>query len=109
MAFEHGDGSIVLDDAVAVICAAAISHDGLDFQLNEEPEDDGDVVHLGTSKPAKKTTDDVLATFNDEQLLLLHSMVAIALEEKAPTAPDGGTVKHSDNEKGESPMKKKHF
>ena len=109
VAFEHGDGSIVLDDAVAVICAAAISHDGLDFQLNEEPEDDGDVVHSGTSKPAKKTTDDVLATFNDEQLLLLHSMVAIALEEKAPTAPDGGTVKHSDNEKGESPMKKNIF
>lgn len=116
VAFEHGDGTVSIDEAEAVICAAAISHDGLEFKIIEEDDEEDDISHAATATKkqpaAKKTAESVLATFDDDQLDLLHGMVAVALEKAEADAAklkDGEPVKHSDNEKGESTMKKNIF
>ena len=112
LAFEHADGNIVTDETEAIICAGALSHDALEVNTEEE-----DLSHSDTgtkSKESEETLADIFETLDDKQQLLLHTMVAVALKnaekEEPPAEPTGGkTVKHSDNNKGESTMKRNIF
>lgn len=123
LAFEHGDGTVSTDETEAIICAGVLSHDALDFESEAEDDDEGsedDLSHAdgkSTSKPAKKTVADVIDTMTEEQKAVMHAMVAYALESSEEgddgendEGPKGGkSVKHSNNEKGESTMKKNIF
>ena len=123
LAFEHGDGTVSTDETEAIICAGVLSHDALDFESEAEDDDEGsedDLSHADgkpASKPAKKTVADVIDTMTEEQKAVMHAMVAYALESSEEgddgendEGPKGGkSVKHSNNEKGESTMKKNIF
>ena len=128
LAFEHGDGTVSTDETEAIICAGVLSHDALDFESEAEDDDEGsedDLSHAdgkSTSKPAKKTVADVIDTMTEEQKAVMHAMVAYALESSeegddeedeenkgGAGAKGGKSVKHSNNEKGESTMKKNIF
>ena len=128
LAFEHGDGTVSTDETEAIICAGVLSHDALDFESEAEDDDEGgeaDLSHADgkpASKPAKKTVADVIDTMTEEQKAVMHAMVAYALESSeegddgeeeenkgSAGAKGGKSVKHSNNEKGESTMKKNIF
>ena len=112
LAFEHADGNIVTDETEAIICAGALSHDALEVNTEEENLSHGDT---GGKKESEETMGDIFDTLDEKQQLLLHTMVAVALKnaekkEEPPAEPTGGkTVKHSDNNKGESTMKRNIF
>jgi HK97 family phage prohead protease len=115
LAFEHGDGSITTDETEAIICVDVLSHDGIDVNEEEEP-----IVHADAGKQTKETVGDVFETFNEKQKSVVYALIAHALEASEEEdddegeednkggagAKDGKAVKHSNNEKGESTMKK---
>ena len=128
LAFEHGDGTVSTDETEAVICSDVLSHDALD--LCDTDEDDGaeDLSHADDKKPVKETVGDVFETLSDKQKTVVYAMIAHALDasdeedgadEEDEEAGKGGAgtkdtkggkpVKHSNNEKGESTMKKNIF
>lgn len=118
LAFEHGDGSITTDETEAIICVDVLSHDGIDVNEEEEP-----IVHADAGKQTKETVGDVFETFNEKQKSVVYALIAHALEASEEEdddegeednkggagAKDGKAVKHSNNEKGESTMKKNIF
>lgn len=109
LAFQHADGSIVEDEAEAIICAYdEIQHSGMD-----EDDDEGDTPSAeenSLSHAAKKTGEDeetladVFNTLDEKQKTVVYAMIAHALE----GTDDGGEAKHS-NLKGDSEMKKNVF
>jgi len=128
LAFEHGDGTVSTDETEAVICSDVLSHDALD--LCDTDEDDGaeDLSHADDKKPVKETVGDVFETLSDKQKTVVYAMIAHALDasdeedgadEEDEEAGKGGAgtkdtkggkpVEHSNNEKGESTMKKNIF
>lgn len=114
LAFEHADGSIATDETEAIICSGALSHDGLDLEEETDGEDKADdISHSDAKKSTEETVGDIVETFNEKQKTVFYAMIAHALEsskeEEDTEKGDGAAVKHSDNEKGESTMKKNIF
>lgn len=120
IAFEHGDGSVVTDDTEAIICAGAMSEDV--SILEEEEEEKEDLAH-SDKEEKEETVGEVFETLNEKQKLLVHALIAQALEASAvehgdvPGEKDGeeddGTpdkkIKHSNEGEGDSNMKKNIF
>ena len=116
LAFEHADGSIATDETEAIICSGALSHDALEINIEEEEDLSHGDTGAKKTKETEETVGDIFDTLNEKQQLLVHTMVALALKdaegkkEEPPTdTKDGKVVKHSDNNKGESTMKKNIF
>jgi len=118
LAFEHGDGSITEDETEAIICAGFFSHDALELAGDNE-EDDEDLSHADEGGDDGETVEDVFKTLSDKQKTVVYAMIAHALDasdgdDKSDDEPDtkdknGKPVKHSNNEKGETTMKKNIF
>lgn len=120
IAFEHGDGSVVTDDTEAIICAGAMSEDV--SILEEEEEEKEDLAHADKEEK-EETVGEVFDTLNEKQKLLVHALIAQALEASAvehgdvPGEKDGeeddGTpdnkIEHSNEGEGDSNMKKNIF
>jgi len=123
LAFEHGDGTVSTDETEAIICSGALSHDALDLDSeNEEDSDEGTISHADNKNPVKETVGDVFDSFSEKQKTVVYAMIAHALassdeedgkdgeDEKDDTDTKGEkSVKHSNNDKGESTMKKNIF
>lgn len=113
LAFEHGDGSIVTDETEAIICSDVLSHDGIDFEEEEEVISHAD---NGKQTKEKETVGDVFDTLDEKQKSVVYAMIAHALEaseekeddDDGAGPKDGTAVKHF-NGKGESTMKKNIF
>lgn len=106
LAFQHADGSVVADEAEAIICAYDdIEHSAV--EPDEDPKkDDASLAHADAKKGEDdRTLADVFETLNEEQKTVVYAMLAHALED---SADDGGETKHS-NIKGDSEMKKNIF
>lgn len=106
LAFQHADGSVVADEAEAIICAYDdIEHSAV--EPDEDPKkDDASLAHAAAKKGEDdRTLADVFETLNEEQKTVVYAMLAHALED---SADDGGETKHS-NIKGDSEMKKNIF
>lgn len=97
LAFQHADGSVVADEAEAIICA----YDDIEHSAVEPDEDPTDAK----KGEDDRTLADVFETLNEEQKTVVYAMLAHALED---SADDGGETKHS-NIKGDSEMKKNIF
>lgn len=102
LAFQHADGSVVADEAEAIICA----YDDIQHDATGSDEDPA-LVHADAKKKGEddRTLADVFETLNEEQKTVVYAMLAHALED---SADDGGETKHS-NIKGDSEMKKNIF
>ena len=81
ISFAHSDGSLVEDETEAII------YTGLSLTHDDEEDKTHEVTEVEHSE---KTVGDVFNTFTDEQKLLVHAMIAKAV--------DGETVEHSDEE-----------
>ena len=123
LAFEHGDGTVSTDETEAIICSGVLSHDALDL------DGEGNLSHADDKKLAKETVGDVFETLSDKQKTMVYAMISHALDaseeeddeeeddeeeeeeddKSGVDAKDGKPVKHSNNEKGESTMKKNIF
>lgn len=106
LAFQHADGSVVADEAEAIICAYDdIEHSAV--EPDEDPKkDDASLAHADAKKGEDdRTLADVFETLNEEQKMVVYAMLAHALED---SADDGGEAKHS-NLKGDNEMKKNIF
>lgn len=97
LAFQHADGSVVADEAEAIICA----YDDIEHSAVEPDEDPTDAK----KGEDDRTLADVFETLNEEQKTVVYAMLAHALEN---SADDGGETKHS-NIKGDNEMKKNIF
>ena len=102
------DGSIMSDETEAIICAGILSHDALDLEGAEEEEEEEDVLEHADDK-SKETVGEVFDTLNEKQKTVVLAMIAHALEASEDEEDTTPPVKHSNNEKGESTMKRKHF
>lgn len=102
LAFQHADGSVVADEAEAIICA----YDDIQHDATGSDEDPA-LAHADAKKKGEddRTLADVFETLNEEQKTVVYAMLAHALED---SADDGGETKHS-NIKGDSEMKKNIF
>lgn len=108
LAFEHADGSIMSDETEAIICAGILSHDALDLEGAEEEEEEEDVLEHADDK-SKETVGEVFDTLNEKQKTVVLAMIAHALEASEDEEDTTPPVKHSNNEKGESTMKRNIF
>ena len=103
LAFQHADGSVVEDEAEAIICAYdEIQH----AAMNEDSTVKDKAPSHTTSKTDEdeETLADVFETLNEKQKTVVYAMIAQALEE----TKEGGETKHS-NIKGDYEMKKNVF
>lgn len=126
LAFEHGDGTVSTDETEAIICAGVLSHDAL--TIEEDGGEEDVVEHADADKETtKETVGEIFDTLSEKQKTVVYAMVAHALETSEETsvehgeisedaeaeddkgATGGKPVKHSNNEKGESTMKKNIF
>ena len=132
LAFQHADGSIVADDAEAIICVYDdIYHSDTKENKNEPPVDDKVLSRKdkkGESRKDKKGDDededededeaiddeetlaDIFDTLNEKQKNVVYAMLARALEnvDDDETEDADGEVKQS-KIKGDSDMKKNLF
>ena len=100
LAFEHADGSVVQDDAEAIISIGALVHDAIEMPDEEEidPKDD----ELKHAAKDQKTVAEVFETLDEDQQLVVYTLIAQALEANEKD------VKHS-NIEGDDEMKKNIF
>ena len=105
LAFQHADGSIVEDEAEAIICAYDdIQHSDLD-EDDTPPVEDNSLSHaVKKTDEDEETLADVFNTLDEKQKTLVYAMITHALE----GTNDGTEAKHS-NLKGDSEMKKNVF
>ena len=114
LAFEHSDGSITTDESEAFICAGAIIHDGIEIPEVSDNQDSSEesISHSDDKKDPEdqKTVGDVFDTLNEEQKMVVYTMIAQALETQDGEDEDEEKedVKHS-NIKGDETMKKNIF
>ncbi len=107
LAFQHADGSVVADEAEAIICAYDdIEHSAVEPDEDPKQEDDKSLAHAAAKKSEDdRTLAEVFETLNEEQKTVVYAMLAHALED---SAEDGGETKHS-NIRGDNEMKKNIF
>lgn len=105
LAFQHADGSIVEDEAEAIICAYDdIQHSYLD-EDDTPPVEDNSLSHaVKKTDEDEETLADVFNTLDEKQKTLVYAMITHALE----GTNDDTEAKHS-NLKGDSEMKKNVF
>lgn len=112
LAFEHSDGSITTDESEAFICAGAIIHDGIEIPEVSDNQDSSEesISHADDKKDSEdqKTVGDVFDTLNEEQKMVVYTMIAQALETQDGEDEEKEDVKHS-NIKGDETMKKNIF
>ena len=112
LAFEHSDGSITTDESEAFICAGAIIHDGIEIPEVSDNQDSSEesISHADDKKDPEdqKTVGDVFDTLNEEQKMVVYTMIAQALETQDGEDEEKEDVKHS-NIKGDETMKKNIF
>ena len=102
LAFEHADGSIVKDDEEAIISIGALVHDAIDMPDEDEKEIDLTEDELEHAAKDQKTVAEVFETLNEDQKLVVYTLIAQALEVNEKD------VKHS-NIEGDDKMKKNIF
>lgn len=112
LAFEHSDGSITTDESEAFICAGAIIHDGIEIPEVSDNQDSSEesISHADDKKDPEdqKTVGEVFDTLNEEQKMVVYTMIAQALETQDGEDEEKEDVKHS-NIKGDETMKKNIF
>ena len=80
LAFEHADGSIVKDDEEAIISIRALVHDAIDMPDEDEKEIDLTEDELEHAAKDQKTVAEVFETLNEDQKLVVYTLIAQALE-----------------------------
>ena len=112
LAFEHSDGSITTDESEAFICVGAIIHDGIEIPEVSDNQDSSEesISHADDKKDPEdqKTVGEVFDTLNEEQKMVVYTMIAQALETQDDEDEEKEDVKHS-NIKGDETMKKNIF
>jgi len=102
LAFEHADGSIVKDDEEAIISIGALVHDAIDMPDEDEKEIDLTEDELEHAAKDQKTVAEVFETLNEDQKLVVYTLIAQALEVNEKD------LKHS-NIEGDDAMKRNIF
>ncbi|MGL5254518.1 MAG: phage major capsid protein [Brevinema sp.] len=106
IAFQHADGSVVADEAEAIICANEMLQHGVGDESSQEPP----VVEHADTKTEEddETLADVFDTLNEKQKTVVYAMLAHAIENQDEAAKKDGETKHS-NIEGDNIMKKNIF
>lgn len=102
LAFEHADGSIVKDDEEAIISIGALVHDAIDMPDEDKKEIDLTEDELEHAAKDQKTVAEVFETLNEDQKLVVYTLIAQALEVNEKD------LKHS-NIEGDDAMKRNIF
>lgn len=99
LAFEHGDGSITMDEEAAIICSGALEHSALDINLES-------FETLAHAAEDEETVGEIFNTLSEKQKTVVYAMIAKALE--SGEGETTNTAKHS-SEKGDYDMPRRNI